>query len=89
MRTAFSGSHARRINDHDAGAESREPGEVPHIERQQMRHPIDVTDRHEPSVMNLFTDDAKGANECLPREGKGDIVCAKKLGKGGKDVGPS
>jgi hypothetical protein len=67
MRTASSSSHARRINDHDAGAEPREPSEVGGVERQQMRYSIDMADRHETSVMDLFADDAKRADKSLPR----------------------
>jgi hypothetical protein len=52
-------SHARRINDHDAGAEPREPGEVRPVERQQVRRPVGAASRHEPSVMNLLANDAK------------------------------
>jgi hypothetical protein len=63
-------SHARRINDHDAGAEPRELGEVRPVERQQMRHPVGVADRHKPGVMNLLANDAKRFNKKLSMPGK-------------------
>ena len=59
-------SDAHRINDHHARAESRKAREVCHIERQQVRHSVDVADRHEPSVMNLFTDNADRPHKSLP-----------------------
>jgi len=58
---------AGRSIAHDAGAEPREPGEVRHVERQQVRRAVDVADRHEPGVMHLLPDNSQAAYESLPR----------------------
>ena len=60
-------SHARRINDHNAGTEPRKTGEMRDVERQQVRHPAGVADRHEPGVMHLLADHPQRPDVSLPR----------------------
>jgi hypothetical protein len=80
MQAASSSSRACGINDHDTGAEPRQPDEVRPVERQQVRHSVDMTDRHEASVMNLFADDAQRFHKCLPCR-----VNVRRVRKEGKD----
>src|SRR5438105_1922186 len=60
-------SHGRGIDHRNAWSKPCEASEVPDVERQQVRHRVDVADGYEAGVMHLLADHPQGGDEGFPR----------------------
>src|SRR5208282_2726609 len=72
-------SHTDWIDHNKTWAKSRHPNEVPDVERQQVRHTVDVADGNQPRVMHLLANDSQRADQGFPC--RVDVRCLRQQGK--------